>query len=184
MDELLQLTRAEGDPSARVRERVSIASLLDELVVDCTLEAEAKGVSLVLRVDEQVTVPGDPELLRRAVENAVRNVIRHAPEQTAVEISVELASGTAIIEVRDHGPGVPDDRLEDLFKPFFRVADDRNRASGGVGLGLAIARRAVELHQGKIRARNAHPGLAISIELPQARAGLLSDPSSLTMAGS
>ena len=72
----------------------------------------------------------------------------------------------ATISVRDHGPGVPEPFLADIFKPFFRVEDDRSRSSGGVGLGLAIARRAVEVHHGRITARNAQPGLAITIELP------------------
>ena len=68
--------------------------------------------------------------------------------------------------MRDHGPGVPDDLLGAIFEPFVRVEGDRSRASGGVGLGLAIARRAVDLHRGRITAQNAHPGLLVRIELP------------------
>jgi two-component system sensor histidine kinase CpxA len=113
-------------------------------------------------------VRGEPELLRRAVENVVRNAIRHAPEGTAVEVSLELHGDVATIVVRDHGPGVPDDLLGNIFEPFYRVEGDRSRASGGVGLGLAIARRAVELHHGKIAAQNARPGLLVKIELPRA----------------
>ena len=82
-----------------------------------------------------------------------------------------MKGDVATISVRDHGPGVPESLLGDIFKPFFRVEDDRSRASGGVGLGLAIARRAVEVHHGRILARNALPGLAITIELPHARGG-------------
>ena len=96
----------------------------------------------------------------------MRNAIRHTEEGTAVEIGLELKGDRAMISVRDHGPGVPEPFLADIFKPFFRVEDDRSRSSGGVGLGLAIARRAVEVHHGRITARNAHPGLAITIELP------------------
>ena len=72
----------------------------------------------------------------------------------------------AKIEVRDHGPGVPAEALGLLFEPFYRVESDRNRASGGVGLGLSIARRAIQLHHGSIRARNENPGLCVEIELP------------------
>src|SRR5260370_27415330 len=68
--------------------------------------------------------------------------------------------------VRDYGPGVPEDALPRIFDPFYRVDSDRNRLSGGLGLGLAIARRSVELHKGKLTARNAHPGLLVTIELP------------------
>ena len=70
------------------------------------------------------------------------------------------------ISVRDYGEGVPEQELGRIFDPFYRVEDDRNRSSGGVGLGLAIARRAVELHKGTIRARNANPGLLLEISLP------------------
>ena len=108
--------------------------------------------------------------MRRAVENVVRNAIRHTPEGTTVELGLELLGDVASIVVRDRGPGVPDDLLGSIFEPFFRVEGHRSRASGGVGLGLAIARRAVSLHRGRIMARNADPGLVITIELPDTRA--------------
>ena len=72
----------------------------------------------------------------------------------------------ARIQVRDYGPGVPEEALAHIFDPFYRVEGDRNRDRGGVGLGLAIARRAVELHKGKLLARNAHPGLLVEMDLP------------------
>jgi two-component system sensor histidine kinase CpxA len=86
-----------------------------------------------------------------------------------VEVLLDLHAGSAMIRIRDYGPGVPEELLEDIFKPFFRVEDDRDRASGGVGLGLSIARRAVDLHQGTITARNARPGLVVTLSLPNAR---------------
>jgi two-component system sensor histidine kinase CpxA len=96
----------------------------------------------------------------------LRNAIRHAPEGTAVEVSLENSGGSARIRVRDYGPGVGEEHLGRIFDPFYRVESDRNRASGGVGLGLAIARRAVELHKGRIQAYNSEPGLLVEIELP------------------
>jgi two-component system sensor histidine kinase CpxA len=75
-------------------------------------------------------------------------------------------NGRALVDIRDHGPGVPEEALPRLFDPFYRVETDRNRTSGGIGLGLSIARRAVELHKGTIRARNAQPGLEVELELP------------------
>jgi signal transduction histidine kinase len=79
---------------------------------------------------------------------------------------VEVTVKGRTIQVRDYGPGVPEPDLPRIFDPFYRVENDRNRSSGGVGLGLAIAKRAVELHQGKLFARNASPGLLVAIELP------------------
>jgi len=125
---------------------------------------------LHLNVNDALELSGDRELLRRAVENVLRNAIRFAPEQTAVDISLRKNREHAVIAIRDYGPGVPEDSLSNLFKPFFRVEADRNRDSGGVGLGLSIAQRAVAIHQGEIRARNANPGLLVEIELPNSTA--------------
>jgi two-component system sensor histidine kinase CpxA len=168
VEELLQLTRAEGDPAAREREEVRLDDLLHGLAADCALEAEAGGRRLDLDAPSPATVLGEPELLRRAVENVVRNAIRYAPEGTAVEIGLERDGDTATVIVRDHGPGVPEEALGTIFEPFFRVEGHRSRTSGGAGLGLAIARRAVDLHRGRISARNAKPGLSVTIELPMA----------------
>ncbi|HTS63107.1 MAG TPA: ATP-binding protein, partial [Candidatus Acidoferrales bacterium] len=96
----------------------------------------------------------------------IRNAIRHAPRDTAVEVKLARSNGNAVVEIRDRGPGVPEEALARLFDPFYRVETDRNRISGGIGLGLSIARRAVELHRGHIRARNAQPGLEVELELP------------------
>ena len=168
--ELLQLTRIEGDPTAGKWGNVALHHLLDDIVNDCDLEAEARGCRPVLRSVQPAVISGERELLHRAVENIVRNAIRHTSQGTTVEIALELRGDMAVTSVGDHGPGVPEALLSDIFKPFFRVEDDRSRASGGVGLGLAIARRAVEVHQGKIAAHNARPGLVITISLPHARA--------------
>jgi two-component system sensor histidine kinase CpxA len=140
--------------------------LLEELVADSSLEAQARGSDVRVAAPPPVTVQGDAELLRRAIENVIRNAIRHAPEATAVEASLEAVRGRAVLRIRDYGPGVPEEALPRIFDAFYRVETDRDRASGGAGLGLSIARRAVELHNGVIRARNAQPGLLVEIELP------------------
>ena len=170
ISELLQVTRAEGDPGRRVDEPVDARELLSNLVYDTSIEAHARGCEVALNPGDQVPLRGDPELLRRAVENVVRNAIRYAPSGTAIEIGLSTRGQLALITVRDHGPGVPDDTLVRIFDAFYRVDSDRNRTSGGVGLGLAIARRAIELHHGRIKAENMHPGLQVTIELPLAPA--------------
>jgi two-component system sensor histidine kinase CpxA len=102
------------------------------------------------------------------VENVIRNAIRYSPRETAVEVTLARHDGRAVVGVRDRGPGVPEAALPRLFDPFYRVESDRNRTSGGIGLGLSIARRAIELYTGTIRARNAHPGLEVELDLPVA----------------
>jgi two-component system sensor histidine kinase CpxA len=165
---LLQVTRAEGDPDSLRREPVRLDRLLEELVADSSLEAQSLGSQVRLINAQPATVQGDPELLRRAIENVIRNAIRHAPEGTEVEASLEAADGRPVLRIRDYGPGVPEEALPRIFDAFYRVETDRDRASGGAGLGLSIARRAVELHKGTIRARNTEPGLLVEIDLPAA----------------
>lgn len=166
VDEVLQLTRVEGDPDARNQLDQSLDDLLREVVADCALESDSRGCRINLRIEQPAIVTGDRELLHRALENVVRNAIHHAPADTSVDIDLSLGEGRVTISVRDYGPGVPYEALGDIFKPFYRVEKDRDRSSGGMGLGLAIAHRAVEIHQGRMTASNAEPGLAIKIELP------------------
>ncbi|MBV9506608.1 MAG: HAMP domain-containing protein [Acidobacteriia bacterium] len=166
--QLLEVTRAEGDPNQLRREPVRVDELVQQLVDDSTIEAHAHGCELKYERREPATVEGDPELLRRAVENVIRNAIRYAPKETAVEVSLGRNDGKVLVDVRDHGPGVPEEALPRIFDAFYRVGTDRSRSSGGIGLGLSIARRAVELHKGAIRARNTSPGLEVELELPAA----------------
>ncbi len=166
VDELLQITRAEGDPSAGNLEDVELGELLSDLVASCSLEAEAQGCRLTIRIGGSAVMTGDYELLRRACDNVLRNAIRHSPDGSSVDVELSTKDGRATITIRDFGPGVPPEALPEIFKAFYRVENDRGRSSGGVGLGLAIASRSVALHQGQITARNADPGLIVEIELP------------------
>ncbi|MBV8817541.1 MAG: HAMP domain-containing protein [Acidobacteriaceae bacterium] len=166
--ELLQVTRAEGDPSQRKKDPVPLEQILSGLVYDSEIEATSKGCKLALDAAQPATVLGDEVLLRRAIDNVLRNAIRYAPEASTVEVQLQVNDASAEISIRDFGPGVPEESLTRIFDAFYRVDSDRNRNSGGVGLGLAIARRAIVLHKGKLHAENAHPGLRVTIELPLA----------------
>ncbi len=163
---LIQVTRAEGDPSSAAPEDLRLNDLVREVVDDCRMEADARGCTIALETAAPLTVRGDRELLRRAIENVVRNSIHYAPPETAINVDLEAAADAARISVRDRGPGVPDEALSKIFQPFFRVDDSRDNATGGMGLGLAIAKRAVGLHHGQLWAQNAKPGLRVCIELP------------------
>jgi signal transduction histidine kinase len=166
--QLLQVTRAEGDPSSLRRDPVRLDELVQQLVDDTAIEAAARGCRVQYREPEPVTVEGDSELLRRAMENVIRNAIRYSPPAADVEVKLFQRNGTAVVDVRDHGPGVPEESVSRLFDAFYRVEQSRDTSSGGIGLGLSIARRAIELHKGGIHARNANPGLEVEIELPVA----------------
>jgi len=163
---LIQVTRAEGDLTARNLETVHAHELLKEIVDDSEIEARRRSCRLNLTVSHELTLCADRELLRRAIENVVRNAIYHAPERTDIEIELGYSSAGAFISVRDSGSGVPDEHLEAIFRPFYRVDDSRTEATGGVGLGLAIAERAIRVHHGNVWAENGNPGLRVCIELP------------------
>lgn len=163
--ELIQVTRAEGDPAGPVTEPMRLDELVRMISDDVRIEAERHQIGIDVLACE-AEMEGNPELLRRAVENILRNAIRYSPDGGRIELRLASAGNQYRISVRDFGAGVPDEALQHIFDPFYRVETDRGRTSGGVGLGLAIARRAVELHHGVLKATNARPGLLVEIELP------------------
>jgi two-component system sensor histidine kinase CpxA len=117
-------------------------------------------------------VNGDPELLRSALENVIRNAVRYGPKGSKVGIEAKRVGTNIHVVVRDGGPGVPEKDLELIFEPFYRVDAARNRSGGGDGLGLAIAARAVGIHGGRIQARNLESGgLAVHLSLPALQVG-------------
>ena len=136
------------------------------VAADCDLEAEARGCRLAVETMIDRHTSGNPELLRRAFENALRNAIRYAPRGTLVEVRCEERGPDLVVSVRDFGPGVPDEALPQLGNAFYRVDASRDPSTGGLGLGLAIARRAIQLHHGTWSAENAHPGLRLTMTIP------------------
>jgi signal transduction histidine kinase len=164
----LKLARLERPMQGIERTQVDVAELLTNIVADVAIEADAHGCSVALETARPLEVNGDPELLRSALENVIRNAVRYAPAGSKVGIDARRGDGRRIeVIVRDHGPGVPEKDLELIFEPFYRVDAARNRAVGGDGLGLAIAARAVAIHGGTIQARNlGSGGLAVQLSLP------------------
>jgi signal transduction histidine kinase len=180
---LLTLARLESGESPEDRSTVQILELLQEVVADADFEAHSRDCGVKLVQAQDCTTVGNPELLRSAFENVVRNAVRYTTAGSEVEIrlSCRTQNGSgplAVITVRDHGPGVPDQEISNLFRPFYRLDAARERQTGGAGLGLAIAERAVRLHHGSITARNAEGGgLVVEIQLP---ASLVASPALAT----
>jgi two-component system sensor histidine kinase CpxA len=166
--QLLMLARLESGTTAPAQASVNLAGIVREVVEDAAFEAQGRGrrVALVETCDEPVL--GDPELLRSAVENVVRNAVRHAPEASTVEVGMRREgrreTARVCVAVRDHGSGVPEAALPYIFQPFYRVGDARTRGAGGVGLGLTIVDRTIRLHHGTVSAANA-PGGGLVVEL-------------------
>ena len=174
---ILTLARLEDGEQLVPRTPVPLDELVASVAEDAEFEAQARRSHVHTVIPEgDWGVRGNPSLLHSAVENVVRNAIRYTQEGSSVEIELSREQGTknseAVLKVSDLGPGVPEDSLEKLFEPFYRVDDARGRLTGGVGLGLAITERAVRFHGGRVQARNrAEGGLQIEIRLPLADAG-------------
>jgi two-component system sensor histidine kinase CpxA len=164
----LKLARLERATQALDRTVLDIAELLTNIVADVGIEADAHGCYVDLQAERPLRVIGDPELLRSALENVIRNAVRYAPQGSGVGIEARRIEGQCLeVVIRDSGPGVPDKDLKLIFEPFYRVDAARNRAAGGDGLGLAIAARAIAIHGGTISARNLDSGgLAVHLSLP------------------
>ncbi|MBV5305828.1 MAG: HAMP domain-containing protein [Desulfobulbaceae bacterium] len=169
--ELLTLTRLENGVQDLERVEFSLNELMELIVADALYEARHHHRHVRITEAEPIMLHGSRELMRRALENVVRNAVRYTQENSTVEITLIKTGSTegkqATIVIRDHGPGVPDAAFEHLFEPFYRVDNARDRQSGGTGLGLAIAEQAVRLHHGTITAANADQGgLIMTIRLP------------------
>lgn len=169
--QLLTLARLEGDPESLEKRRVDLEALLDEIVEDVDFEARARDRTVRVTRRTPCVMLGTREILRSAVENVVRNAARYTDVGTEVKVELlcegEEGESVAVIRIHDRGPGVPESALKDLFRPFYRIDEARDRKTGGTGIGLALTERAVELHEGTVVARNAQDGgLVVEIRLP------------------
>jgi two-component system sensor histidine kinase CpxA len=147
---------------------VDIIDVLSEVAENVNFECEAERVRIESDIAGRTTIIGFRGALISAFENVVRNAIRHSPGESPVIVAVSSDHNGMHIEVWDQGPGVAEDELPGLFEPFFRTRESAERnGNGGTGLGLAIASRAVQLHDGEIKAYNLDDGgLAVRISLP------------------
>ena len=165
---------------AQVRERAALAiapsarartGLVSEIASDVDFEAKGTGRAVSAALAPGLRVSGHAELLRRAIENILRDAVRFSPDGGVVSVTLATLNSSGKrkalrLEVRDHGPGVPEASLADIFWPFFRVETARDRDTGGAGIGLAIVERSVRLHGATVRADNAEGGgLELVIEL-------------------
>jgi signal transduction histidine kinase len=165
--ELLALARLQAGFTGRMDDDIDLRELLAVIMDDAGFEARSRNRSVQSHVDIDGLVRGNVELLRRAVENVVRNAIKYSYDGglVIVRATADNAARSMVITVRDSGPGVAEVDLTAIFEPFFRGTGGGN--ADGHGLGLAIAKRIVEAHGGTISAANhAGGGLCVRIDLP------------------
>jgi signal transduction histidine kinase len=163
---LLTLSKLESGTRDFERNEIDLTQLLTEVVDDADFEARAHDRAVRVVTADQCRMRGSDTLIRSAVENVLRNAVKYTKENSKVEVSMRSVGGNSVVTVKDAGGGVPETELKNLFKPFYRVGEARERRTGGIGLGLAIAEQAVIAHNGTIAARNTDEGLEVKITLP------------------
>jgi len=173
--QLLTLSSFESGDRAvdQTKEDLDLVEIASEVAADADYEARDRNcrVRFTQESPDGWVVQGNRELLRSAIENIVRNAVRYTAEGSMVELSLfsSMVGGRsmATLRVRDHGPGIPEAELENVFRPFYRLTAARDRGSGGVGLGLAISDRAARLYGGDVKAANAPDGgLVVEFRIP------------------
>jgi len=178
IDDLLELSQIETGESM-AREPLDVASVVDEAVARVSGAAEQRGIALDLAgVQRGLTVSADRRQLVSAVYNLLDNAVKYSDSGSPVAVGVSPSLGTAEIEVRDEGPGIPSQDLERVFERFYRVDRARSRESGGTGLGLAIVRHVANNHAGEVRVSSREgEGSTFTLRLPLAGGGGARDES-------
>lgn len=164
---LLNLPAYELDPSLAFQDNVNVTRLLQYICDDFNYSKKDKPIALSISTTDNIILPANEQLLRSAIENVLKNALYYHQGNEPIQVSLAIESNNIIIRCCDQGPGVSPQKLEEIFKPFYRISEARERSSGGHGLGLAISKRAIELHNGQIYAENQHPhGLCVTLSLP------------------
>jgi len=166
--QVLKLARLQGTDALGHRQNFEFDEMIDAVARDANFEGAIKNCQVNLKGAAHASVVGNRELMSSAIENVLRNAVRYSPPKSSVDISVVRSTGLDIV-IRDHGPGVPPADLQRIFEPFYRVAESRDRDSGGEGIGLAITARVMQAHGGTAKASNAPDGgLEVRLSLPEA----------------
>ncbi len=165
---LLSLARIESGQSQLEKQSLSLCELLNQIVEDANYEGQAMQRRVQLDNCDNITLFADPVMLRSAIENVVRNALHYTPKNSEVIVNALQTQGSVTITVDDQGEGVPPKALNKLFEPFARVAEARDRLSGGYGLGLAITGKVMQAHAGQVTAENRQQGgLRVTLILPR-----------------
>jgi two-component system, OmpR family, sensor kinase len=169
ISQVLKLARLSGTDTPFEREAFDVDEMIEEVVRDANFEGAAKECTVRTLGAARSSVNGSRDLLRSAIENVLRNAIRYSPRGARVDVAVERSDAGLTVSVRDQGPGVPDSEVERIFEPFYRVAESRDRDTGGEGIGLAITSRVMRAHGGSASADNrAGGGFEVRLSLPLA----------------
>lgn len=164
---ILSLASISTKNNETTTEECNLNSLIHDVVDDANFEMQREHSPIKLQSKGDFIISGNAELLRSAIDNIIRNALRYTPNDSNILVCVAQKNNLIEISITDNGPGIPEDKVHHIFEPFYRVDDSRTSKTGGYGLGLAIAKKAILLHKGSITAENIQSGgLMVKITLP------------------
>ncbi len=165
--EILEFARLDTSPNKLNKTLINLPDLVQQVVNDANFEVGKEVVTFQPSLPCELFL--DARLIHRALENIIRNALRYSVPNPKINVHLFWAKlkSALYIDIADNGPGVPEDQLEKIFNPFYRVDPSREKRTGGYGLGLSIAQQAIKLHNGYIKAFNRKKGgLLVRIVFP------------------
>jgi len=170
---LLDYSKMDQQFHDQQKQTFDLGELIELLVNDASFESQKMKISIEADLQDNIQIIAIKPMLISCIENILRNAIRYANSLISIscqidhELHQDEKPDQVLIKICDDGSGIPEDQKEKIFEAFYRPESDRSRQSGGVGLGLSIAKKVIEAHDGKIVAENIRPhGLKVSILLP------------------
>lgn len=169
--QILSLASLDAESSHIMCEEIDLVELVKSIVSDANYEMQQYACPIIFIAPQSCQVVVNYTLLRSAIENIIRNALRYTPADQSIRVLLNVLDDKVNIIIEDYGSGIPEEKLAQVFDPFFRVDDSRTQGTGGFGLGLAIAKRAILLHHGSVLAENlASGGLRVVLTLPRKQA--------------
>ena len=168
IDQILTVVQLENNPNYPLEDYVELTGLLSNIINNISIEVDHKSGRIIIQtidISNDLVMKGNKEMLHRAFENIIRNSLKHSPESSNIYVNLFAQGSDICIQFIDNGPGVPEQELQNIFTPFFRM--ESARSSEGYGLGLTICQRAIEHNNGRIIAKNGTTGLIIEITFPK-----------------
>ncbi|GHE89665.1 ATP-binding protein [Thalassotalea profundi] len=166
--EVLSLSRLENTLQNLTLQSCDLCALLTSCITDCQYIANEKSITISATMPAKCIIQADNKLITSALSNIITNAVKYSHEHSTIEVLMSVNELMVTIQVVDTGPGVPEESISQLFQPFYRVENARDRGTGGTGLGLAIAQQAILAHNGSIYANNNAPsGLTVTLTLPR-----------------
>src|SRR5262245_48172019 len=165
--EIIELSRLQGDDPLENPGPVSVGEVIEQAVDRCRVDAQSRGITIVVKADPSLEVMGSEDQLVIAIGNLVENAVNYSPDHTRVAVAAHADGDLVEITVSDQGVGIPSWELERIFERFYRVDRARSRETGGTGLGLSIVKHIASIHGGDVRVWSVEgQGSTFTIRLP------------------